>query len=138
MKLETHRIEYKLQLTPELDLEKDVIAFLNSREGGTIYVGVIEHFKFLTEHGTEHLTEHATEQVVKLIKIIIGEHSREELMRLLNLNHREYFRKEYLQKAIELNLVEPTLPDKPKSIKQNYRLTPKGRKLKESLENERI
>lgn len=101
---------------------------------------VIEHFKYHTEYGTEHLTEHdtehATEQVLKLIKIITGEHSREELMRLLNLNHREYFRKEYLQKAIELNLVELTLPAKPKSIKQKYRLTPKGKKLKESLKNE--
>jgi len=37
---ETHRIEFKRELTPDLDLEKEVIAFLNSHEGGLIYVGI--------------------------------------------------------------------------------------------------
>ena len=37
---ETNRIEYKLELTKELDLEKVVIAFLNYHEGGIIYVGI--------------------------------------------------------------------------------------------------
>ena len=27
--METNRIEYKLELTPDLDIEKEVIAFLN-------------------------------------------------------------------------------------------------------------
>lgn len=38
--LETHRIEFKRELNDELDLEKEVIAFLNSPEGGFIYLGV--------------------------------------------------------------------------------------------------
>ena len=37
---ETHRIEYKRELTPDLDLEKEVIAFLNTPEGGFIYLGI--------------------------------------------------------------------------------------------------
>jgi hypothetical protein len=37
---ETNRIEYKLGLTPDLDIEKEVIAFLNYKEGGYIYIGV--------------------------------------------------------------------------------------------------
>jgi len=37
---ENHRIELKRELTPELDLEKEVVAFLNSHEGGFIYIGV--------------------------------------------------------------------------------------------------
>lgn len=37
---ENHRVELKRELTPDLDLEKEVIAFLNSREGGFIYIGV--------------------------------------------------------------------------------------------------
>ena len=37
---ETHRVEYKRELTPELDLEKEVIAFLNTPEGGFIYIGI--------------------------------------------------------------------------------------------------
>lgn len=37
---ETNRIEYKRELHPEVDLEKEVIAFLNSHEGGAIYIGI--------------------------------------------------------------------------------------------------
>ena len=37
---ETTRIENKAILTPDLDIEKEVIAFLNYREGGFIYIGV--------------------------------------------------------------------------------------------------
>lgn len=37
---ETNRIEYKQELTPELDIEKEVIAFLNYKEGGYIYIGI--------------------------------------------------------------------------------------------------
>ena len=37
---ETNRIEYKSQLTKDLDLEKEVVAFLNYREGGNVYIGI--------------------------------------------------------------------------------------------------
>ena len=37
---ETTRIENKAILTPELDIEKEVVAFLNYKEGGFIYIGV--------------------------------------------------------------------------------------------------
>ena len=37
---ETNRIEYKRELTSELDIEKEVVAFLNYREGGFIYIGI--------------------------------------------------------------------------------------------------
>ncbi len=37
---ETNRIEYKRELTPELDIEKEVVAFLNYKEGGYIYIGM--------------------------------------------------------------------------------------------------
>ncbi|HKK11028.1 MAG TPA: RNA-binding domain-containing protein, partial [Bacteroidales bacterium] len=37
---ETNRIEYKSSLTKALDLEKEVVAFLNYREGGIIYFGI--------------------------------------------------------------------------------------------------
>ena len=37
---ESHRVEFKRELTPDLDLEKEIVAFLNSPEGGVIFVGV--------------------------------------------------------------------------------------------------
>ena len=38
--LETNRIEYKRELTSEIDIEKEVVAFLNYKEGGYIYIGI--------------------------------------------------------------------------------------------------
>jgi ATP-dependent DNA helicase RecG len=37
---EINRIEYKAQLTKDLDLEKEVVAFLNYLEGGLVYIGI--------------------------------------------------------------------------------------------------
>lgn len=37
---ESNRIEFKRELTKELDIEREVIAFLNYREGGIIYIGI--------------------------------------------------------------------------------------------------
>ena len=36
--IESKNIEYKRQVTPEL--EKEVVAFLNTNEGGFIYIGI--------------------------------------------------------------------------------------------------
>lgn len=38
MQPEDHRTEYKLKLTDQL--EKEVVGFLNTREGGTLYIGI--------------------------------------------------------------------------------------------------
>ena len=38
--IETNRIEFKRELTKDLDIEKEVVAFLNYREGGILYVGI--------------------------------------------------------------------------------------------------
>ena len=37
---ESHRVEFKRELTPDLDIEKEIVAFLNSPEGGAVFVGV--------------------------------------------------------------------------------------------------
>ena len=37
---ETNRIEYKQELNDNLDIEKEVIAFLNYHEGGIVYFGI--------------------------------------------------------------------------------------------------
>jgi len=63
--------------------------------------------------------------------VFTSEHSRHELQELLGLSNREHFRINYLNPAIEEGLVEPTIPDKPKSSKQKYKLTPQGKKLQQ-------
>ena len=87
----------------------------------------------VTDHVTDHVTEHATEHVIKLITVLETELARPELMKLLQINHRPHFLFEYLQPAINEGLIEMTIPDKPKSIHQKYRLTSKGKILKQKL-----
>ncbi|WP_366916331.1 Fic family protein, partial [uncultured Cardiobacterium sp.] len=63
---------------------------------------------------------------------ILGHHqplSVVELLDKLSIRHRASFRTTYLVPALTQNLVEMTLPDKPKSPNQKYRLTAKGRAL---------
>tara|TARA_R110002051_G_scaffold15064_2_gene47624 strand:- start:20037 stop:21344 length:1308 start_codon:yes stop_codon:yes gene_type:complete len=73
------------------------------------------------------VSEQVTPQVESLLKAFAGEHNRQELQELLNLSDRKYFRENYLQPALEIELIELTIPDKPKSSKQKYRLTEKGK-----------
>ncbi len=56
-----------------------------------------------------------------------GELSPDELRETLQLKHRPTFRANYLHPALERDLIEPTIPEKPSSSKQKYRLTKKGR-----------
>jgi len=44
----------------------------------------------------------------------------------VGLADREYFRTKYLRPAIDPGLIEMTIPDRPKSNKQRYRLTEAG------------
>ncbi len=63
------------------------------------------------------------DQVQRLISVMEqGEYTLAELMQLLGLTHRATFQKNYLNPAIELGLIERTIPEKPKSPKQKYRL----------------
>jgi hypothetical protein len=47
----------------------------------------------------------------------------------LGLKHRPTFRENYLRPALAQGLIEPTIPEKPNSRLQKYRLTAKGRAL---------
>ncbi len=67
-----------------------------------------------------------TTEVKRLMNVITGDHSRKELQEMLRLKNAEHFRKAYLLPAIDARLVEMTLPDKPKSRLQRYRLTENG------------
>jgi len=72
-----------------------------------------------------------TPQVRELLNAFTAEHSRTELQNHLGLSDRENFRINYLVPAIENDFVELTIPDKPKSSKQQYRLTEKGKKARQ-------
>ena len=73
------------------------------------------------------MTEHVTEHVEKLLRALTIEMSRSQLQEALELKHRESFYAIYLRPSLEQGYIEMTVPDKPKSIYQKYRLTEKGK-----------
>lgn len=86
-----------------------------------------------TDHANDHVTDHVTDHVKNLILMLEGNMSRPVLMGKLRLKHNQTFRENYLHPALAEGWIEMTLPDKPKSINQKYRLTEKGKTLKKQL-----
>lgn len=75
-------------------------------------------------------SEQVTEQVKELVRILDKEMDRQEIQTKLGLSHRENFRSNYLKPALEQGFIEMTIPDKPNSSLQKYRLTILGKQLK--------
>ena len=59
---------------------------------------------------------------------------RAEMQEALDLKGQANFRNRYLTPALEVGLIEMTIPNKPKSRLQKYRLTEKGKALLKELE----
>ncbi|MEA3446821.1 MAG: ATP-binding protein [Bacteroidota bacterium] len=111
---------------------------------------ILEHYGKACFHFSEHflrmvlpalvkvppqVTPQVTPQVIKLLEVVEGQHKRQELQKKLGLSDRKYFKIAYLQPAIDNGYIELTIPDKPKSSKQAYRLTKKGRDALRSIKN---
>jgi cell filamentation protein, protein adenylyltransferase len=75
---------------------------------------------------TPQVIPQVTPQVVRLLEVMQDEMTREELQSALDLQDRKSFRKRYLQPALAEGMIEMTIPDKPNSRLQKYRLTEKG------------
>ena len=74
---------------------------------------------------------------VRLLRVMSGEMTRQRLQEVLGLKHEDHFRKAYLIPALRSGLIEMTIPDKPRSSKQRYRLTPAGHEfLKQAKESQ--
>jgi len=76
---------------------------------------------------TPQVAPQVTPQVGELVLALQGEMSREALQTTLSLQDRKSFRERYLRPALADGLIEMTIPDKPNSRLQKYRLTDKGR-----------
>ncbi len=83
---------------------------------------------FRTPEVTPEVAPEATPEVKKMLSVMDGEMSRKEIQEKLGLSDEKHFREFYQQVAISIGLIEMTIPDKPKSSLQKYRLTEKGRR----------
>ena len=70
-----------------------------------------------------------TQEVIRLLKSFDGDMARRDLQVILNVKDDEHFRSAYLKPAIQQDLITMTIPEKPSSVKQKYRLTKKGQSL---------
>lgn len=86
------------------------------------------------EQATPGVTPEVTPEVVSMLLVIDGEMSRREIMRRLGLHDEKHFREHYLQRAVKTGVIELTIPEKPQSRLQKYRLTAQGQ---ETLQSER-
>ena len=82
------------------------------------------------------VTGEVTGEVQRLLKVLVGEMKRTDIQEALALRHEDYFREAYLIPALTAGMIEMTIPGKPTSSKQKYRLTQKGRDLIAKLAKE--
>ena len=89
-----------------------------------------------TEYGFQlilplaRITPEVTPEVAKMLNILKGEMSRAEIMVAMKLKDEKHFRQNYQQAGIIAKVIEMTIPDKPQSRLQKYRLTLLGEKIK--------
>lgn len=78
-------------------------------------------------------TTQVTGEVDRLLRAVEGEMSRQQIQAALGLKSEEHFRTAYLKPALQAGVVEMTVPDKPNSRHQRYRLTPLGQRWLQTL-----
>ena len=80
--------------------------------------------------GTPAHTPQATPQdhpeLARLLSVCVGEQSKRGLMARLQLRDGKHFSSAYLNPALDAGYLERTIPAKPRSGNQRYRLTAKG------------
>lgn len=81
--------------------------------------------------------EQVEEQVARLLVTLTGSMTRDELQAALRLEGRRNFSERYLNPALAAGLIEMTIPDKPNSRLQKYRLTSAGKAKRPTKTGER-
>lgn len=76
---------------------------------------------------TPKVSPYVTPEVKRLLEVLEGEMSAQQLMLAMGLKDEKHFRQQYRQPALSAGMIEMTQPDKPRSSKQQYRLTDLGR-----------
>ncbi len=82
----------------------------------------------------DQVSDQVSDQVKKLLSVLKNTPlSTRDLMDQLDLAHRPSFRKNYLRPALDAGLLVMTHPESPNAHNQQYRLTEKGKQVKQRL-----
>lgn len=85
---------------------------------------------------TDPASDPVSDRVKSLLKAFLSDSEKlaaEEVLRRLKLRHKPSFRKNYLHPALADGMIEMTEPQSPHSPTQRYRLTPRGKRMKQTL-----
>ncbi len=94
---------------------------------GGFMVGLRKPAEKLTPPVTPPVTTPVTTPVIELLAVLENEKGITALLAVLGLRDRKSLRSLYINPALEAGLIERTIPGKPRSRLQKYRLTEKGR-----------
>ncbi len=81
----------------------------------------------MTPQVTDQVTPQVTPQVARVLGAARSDCSFADLQAAAGLKDRVHFLKTHLEPLLLAGWIERTIPDKPHSSKQKYRLTEKGR-----------
>ncbi len=108
---------------PEL-IEDDVFCFVvkvpQFDESTEVGSGIV------TPQVAPQVTPEVTPEVAKVLSVLREEMTRSEIMGALGLKDEKNFREKYQQAGLAAGLMKMTIPDKPNSRLQKYRVTKKG------------
>jgi ATP-dependent DNA helicase RecG len=116
-----------------LDYGFKITIWRNSKK--TTGLASIKINKINTLQPIRKTTRQVAEEIRRVILVLDGEVKRAEIQTRLQLKHTEYFRVNYLLPSIDEGYVEITLPDVPNSPNQKYRLTKRGKLIKQKIKN---
>ena len=78
-----------------------------------------------------------TPTVERLVRVLFGEMSRDTLQKELGLKDKMNFIREYLKPALSAGIIEMTIPEKPNSRLQKYRLTGAGKYFLKAMQDQK-
>jgi len=85
---------------------------------------------------TSKITAELTSQAAKILELVVQNSLPLELLRSQSgLQHREHFRRFWLESLLNANWLQRTIPDKPTSPAQQYRITTTGHRWLKQIQN---
>ena len=120
-------------------LMADLLGWLDSTHEHPLIASSVFHCEFEFIHpwipvASDQAGDQVSDQVARLLAALrTGPKTTADLMADLGLSHRPTFRKNYLHPAMSAGLVEMTRPGSPSAKNQKYRLTARGRRMKQKV-----